>query len=56
MGGAVRAHTSAAIISNSVTPFDWDAMVTVAAVVILIGAGIQVFMPFLKSFWVHGTC
>ena len=46
---AVRAHASATTINNA-TPLGWDAMVTVAAMVILIGAGIQMFMPFLKSF------
>jgi hypothetical protein len=49
---AVRAHTSAATVSGSAAPFDWDALVTVTALVILIGAGIQVFMPFLNSFGV----
>ena len=46
---AVRAHTSVATVSGITAPFDWDVFVTVAALVILIGAGIQVFMPFLKS-------
>jgi hypothetical protein len=49
---AVRAHTRVATVSGNSAPFDWDALVTVAAMVILIGAGIQVFMPFLKSFGV----
>ena len=48
---AVRAHASATTINNNVTPFAyWDAIVTVAAMVILIGVGIQVSMSFLKSF------
>ena len=48
----MRAHTRVAAVSGITAPFDWDVLVTVAALVILIGAGIQVFMPFLKSFGV----
>ena len=47
---AVRAHASSTTVNSNATPFDWDAMVTVAAMVILIGVGIQVSMSFLKSF------
>jgi hypothetical protein len=53
---AVRAHTGAATVSGSAAPFGWDALVTLAAVVILIGAGRYPSVhAILEIFWGHGA-